>query len=74
METTTLKVTGMSCGMCVQHVTKALQAIAGVRSVEVDLDSGRATVEHEAGVTAAPLIAAVEEEGYSAQARENVRS
>ncbi|MFA7280212.1 MAG: cation transporter, partial [Sterolibacterium sp.] len=37
METTTLKVTGMSCGGCVKTVTKVLQELPGVNQAEVSL-------------------------------------
>ena len=67
METTELKVSGMSCEMCVGHVTKALQSVPGVRGVKVDLAAGRAVVQHE-GATLPSMIEAVDEEGYQAQA------
>jgi len=64
---TTLKVTGMTCGMCVQHVTKALQSVEGVSVATVDLGSGLATVKHEETAKAEAMIEAVVEEGYQAQ-------
>ena len=67
MQTTELKVEGMMCEACVGHVSKALQAVPGVRDVRVDLTAGRATVQHE-GVQTLALVAAVSEEGYEAQA------
>ena len=66
MKTTELKVTGMMCEACVGHVTRALQQVPGVSQVAVNLESARATVQHEAANTEA-LLAAVEEEGYEAQ-------
>ena len=36
MNSIRLKVTGMSCGGCIRHVTAALQALEGVERVEVD--------------------------------------
>ncbi|MBV9470896.1 MAG: heavy-metal-associated domain-containing protein, partial [Abitibacteriaceae bacterium] len=45
METTQLKITGMSCDVCVQHVTKALQNVPGVQQVQVNLQAGTATVQ-----------------------------
>ena len=60
-----LKITGMSCGACVSHVTKALESVAGVRTTSVDLASQTARVEGE-NLDAAALVAAVEEEGYGA--------
>ncbi len=66
METTQLKVTGMTCGMCVQHVTTALQDVAGVQSAKVDLTAGSATVQHDQSTVPASLIEAVSEAGYEA--------
>lgn len=67
METTQLRISGMSCEMCVQHVTKALQSVPGVQAAKVDLAAGRAEVQHD-GATLPSLIEAVDEEGYQAQA------
>jgi copper chaperone CopZ len=67
MQTTELKVTGMSCGACVGHVTRALQSVDGVHEVKVDLEPGQAVVQHE-GADVQAMIAAVEEEGFAAQA------
>ena len=66
---TTLRVTGMNCGACVNHVTQALQEVAGVQSAAVDLSSGQATVQHDENATAQALIEAVEAAGYGAQAQ-----
>lgn len=62
---TVLKIDGMTCGHCVAAVTKALEAVPGVESADVVLDGGRATVLHE-GIPGA-LVAAVEDEGYTAR-------
>lgn len=64
---TILKVTGMSCGACVNHVTKALQSVAGVKLAAVDLSSGAATVKHDEDAKAEAMVEAVEEAGYHAQ-------
>lgn len=67
MKTTRLKVTGMTCGHCVTAVEKALANRPGVRNASVDLGRGAAEVEYdETKVAPEQLIAAVEEEGYSA--------
>lgn len=63
--TTHLKITGMTCQHCVKHGTEALEAIAGVDSVEVALEPGGAVVIGD--VDAAALIAAVNEAGYEAE-------
>ncbi|MCB1893462.1 MAG: cation transporter [Rhodocyclaceae bacterium] len=49
METTTLKVEGMSCGGCVKSVTNVLTALPGVAKAEVSLDDKQARIEYEAG-------------------------
>ncbi len=67
MKTTRLKVSGMTCGHCVEAVEKALRNQDGVRNATVHLESGAAEVEYdEARVAPEQMIAAVEEEGYSA--------
>ena len=61
----TLKIEGMSCKNCVAHVRQALSGVAGVAGpVEVSLETGRAQVPGSPDSQA--LVAAVEEEGYSA--------
>lgn len=63
---TKLKIDGMSCEHCVRAVSGALEKVPGVETVvEVSLERGEANVEGSA--EAAALIAAVEEEGYSAE-------
>ena len=67
MKTTRLKVSGMTCGHCRDAVEKALRNSPGVRNAAVDLNGGAAEIEYdEASVSPEQLIAAVEEEGYSA--------
>ena len=62
-----LKVEGMMCMHCVAHVREALEAVPGVRNVEVSLDEGTAVLE--AGMLASDekLVAAVEAAGYKAK-------
>jgi copper chaperone CopZ len=64
-KTTVLTVEGMHCGKCVEFVSKALESVPGVQRALVDLDAKQATIEGEADTAA--LIAAVEEEGYTAR-------
>jgi len=60
-----LKIEGMTCGHCVMSVKTALAAVQGVEGpVDVDLKSGSAQVGGSPDPQA--LIAAVEEEGFSA--------
>ncbi|HUH13707.1 MAG TPA: cation transporter [Longimicrobiales bacterium] len=68
MATTTLKVEGMTCGHCVQAVKVALEGLEGVRSAQVDLQSGRATVDYEEGrVEQRQMVGAIMDEGYTAE-------
>ena len=67
MNTIELDVEGMTCGSCVKHVTRALQAVPGVSRVDVDLTNGRVRVEKDLQVSSALLIAALSEEGYPAK-------
>jgi copper ion binding protein len=64
MSTTTYTVTGMTCGHCVSAVTQEVSAVAGVIAVDVDLSTGRVTVESDRPVDAAAIRAAVDEAGY----------
>jgi copper chaperone len=68
MTTVTLKIDGMTCGGCVRSVKKVLEAMPGVRSVDVSLETGHATVELNSatGEQVAALKAAVEAAGYEA--------
>ena len=67
METTTLKVGGMSCGGCVKSVTNVLQGLPGVAKAEVSLEKGEAKVDYEAGkVTRTAMAQAVADAGFEA--------
>ncbi len=70
MQTIELKISGMTCGSCQSHVTKALQSAPGVQRAVVDLASGTARIEGD-DLDQAALIGAVEEEGYGVQPAEN---
>ena len=62
MSTATYTVTGMTCGHCVASVKEEVGSVAGVDSVDVELEGGRLTVTGD--VTADAVKAAVEEAGY----------
>ena len=67
MATTTLKVSGMSCGHCVHTVKSTLEAVDGVEEARVDL--GKAVIDFDDGLTSPlDLARAVSEEGYPAEA------
>jgi copper chaperone CopZ len=62
-ETTTYSVPGMTCDHCKNAVTSELRSVAGVETVEVDLDSKLVTVSGE-NLDDRALRAAIEEAGY----------
>ncbi|WP_417689727.1 heavy metal translocating P-type ATPase [Roseibium sp.] len=65
--TTSLAVQSMNCASCVGRVDKALAAVPGVVSVNVNLAAEAATVEYAEGVvTPAELARIVTERGYPA--------
>lgn len=61
---TKLNVTGMSCNHCRGAVKSALEEVAGVKAVQVDLAGGTAEVEGAADID--ELVAAVRDAGYEA--------
>ena len=62
--TTSYTVSGMTCGHCVASVTEEVGAIEGVTGVQVDLETGKVTVNSTAPLTEADVRAAVDEAGY----------
>ncbi len=64
MTTATYRVDGMTCGHCVAAVTEEVGALAGVSTVDVDLDSGLVTVTSDGQLDADDVRLAVEEAGY----------
>lgn len=62
-----LKVTGMTCGHCEMAVKKALAQVPGVESV-VTVDRTRQEAVVEGSPDVAALVAAIEDEGYQAEA------
>ena len=64
--TTTLKVSGLTCGHCVAHVTEELEALNGVKNVSVLLNKGgqsTVTVLSDARLDDATLAEAIDEAG-----------
>jgi len=67
MTTTTLHITGMTCGHCVSAVTSELTALDGVQDVSVDLVTGGTSsivVSSSRRLPLDELRAAVDEDGY----------
>ena len=70
MTTTTIQVTGMTCGHCVSSVTSELNEIPGVTGVDVQLVAGATStvsITSEAPLDDAAVTAAVDEAGYAVQ-------
>ncbi len=63
-----INIEGMSCNHCVAHVREALEAIDGVKVMDVSLDNKNALVETE--VNNDVLTNAIEEEGYDVKSIE----
>ena len=61
----TLNVEGMSCGHCKAAVEEQVGRVAGVESVDADLDSKLVVVRGE-GLEDGALRAAIDEAGYEA--------
>jgi copper chaperone len=65
MQTTEIRIEGMSCGGCVANITKKLQALAGVTSVEVMLSPGLAKVSFdESAISQSEIENIIEEAGF----------
>ncbi|MFD8594638.1 heavy-metal-associated domain-containing protein [Kitasatospora sp. NPDC059646] len=67
--TTVFAVSGMTCGHCEQSVGKALGALDGVQTVQVDLKNGLVTVASAAELDDETVRTAVDEAGYELTGR-----
>ncbi|MDQ0662339.1 copper chaperone [Arthrobacter ulcerisalmonis] len=71
--TTTISVSGMTCGHCVSAVSEELEAIEGVEAVDVDLNAGgvsTVTITSSKELPASDIGEAVAEAGYLVVANE----
>lgn len=59
-----VKVDGMSCQNCAKHVTEALESVAGIKQVNVDLENKEANVEFFGSVDENEISKAISEAGY----------
>jgi copper ion binding protein len=64
MNSTTVTVSGMTCGHCASSVREEIAAIPGVSAVDVDLASGTVTIDSDTPIEAAAILNAVEDAGY----------
>jgi copper chaperone len=70
---TTVNVSGMTCGHCVSSVSEELEALAGVEQVDVDLNAGgvsTVTISSTGALSAAEIGEAIAEAGYLMVANE----
>jgi copper chaperone len=65
-ETFTYSVPGISCGHCRAAITAEVTAVAGVETVDVDLETRRVTVNGD-NLDDAALRSAIDEAGYEAR-------
>jgi copper chaperone len=65
-ETFTYSVPGISCGHCQAAIAAEVGAVAGVESVDVDLEAKCVTVNGD-NLDDAVLRAAIDEAGYEAE-------
>ena len=61
-----LRIDGMTCTSCADHVKEALERMPGVRSAAVSYPNGRADVATDAGVASDALTATIATLGYRA--------
>ena len=59
-----IKIKGMSCQHCVMAVTKALNAVDGIKDVSVDLKSGVAAYNEVKAVDPMVVAAAIKMAGF----------
>ena len=61
---TTVRIEGMSCGHCVNHVKEALGEIDNVQNVEVNLENKIALFESNIKIDEEKIKFAIEDAGY----------
>ncbi len=68
MESSIIKVGGMSCQGCVKNIGGVLSAMPGVASADVSLEAAEARVSFDPQqVTRSALVAAIEDAGFDAE-------
>jgi copper chaperone CopZ len=71
--TTTVSVSGMTCGHCVSAVSEELESLAGVEAVDVELNAGgvsTVTITSSQDLSPSEIGEAVAEAGYLVVANE----
>ena len=67
MSTVTYNVPGVSCAHCQASITREVETVAGVETVEVDLEAKTVSVTGEE-LDEQAIIAAIDEAGYEVAA------
>jgi copper chaperone CopZ len=70
---TTVSVSGMTCGHCVSSVSEELEALAGVEKIDVDLNAGGIStvmITSDAELSSSEIGEAIAEAGYLVVANE----
>lgn len=60
----TLNVQGMGCGKCAEAIETNVGALAGVSSVQVNLDQANVTIDVEDAKVMDQVKVTIEEQGY----------
>ena len=75
VETSTIRIGGMTCASCSQAITKSLIKTEGVKDANVNLATEKATVSFYPGKTSyAKIKKAIEDTGYQVLERENKKA
>jgi copper chaperone len=61
---TTIGIKGMSCKHCVQAVSKALQDLPGLSKVEINLETGTASLDHDDSLDITLVKDRIQKAGY----------
>lgn len=71
LQSQAFRIEGMTCASCVAHVSRAVQKLTGIQSVEVNLARGRAVVNYDPTRSSSDAISqAIVEAGYEAQSED----
>jgi copper chaperone CopZ len=64
MDSYNISIEGMSCGHCLNHVTRAIHSVPAVRTADIRM--GSAYIQLKPGATPDPVLAAIRDAGYEA--------
>ena len=71
MQTEKIIIANLSCGGCVNTITKKLTAIAGVEKVNVDLETNNVSVNHNESVSREQITQTLLSIGYPEATEKN---